>query len=125
IFITLLTEGVPKENLRKENFNTFLPEITALPPDTKPHNVSIKVGNKPAQSIRVQHPQSILSKALEANISIPYSCQSGQCGSCTGKIISGKVWMSYNEVLTDKELNKNLILTCTSFPIEGDVEIVL
>lgn len=31
--------------------------------------------------------------------------------------------MSYNEVLTENELGKGMILTCTGFPIESDAVI--
>ncbi len=125
VFITLLTEGVSKGNLRKENFSSFKPDVKSIPPDTNAHNITIQFKNKELKTIRVQYPQSILSKALAENIKLPYSCQSGQCGSCTAKVISGKVWMSYNEVLTDKELGNGLVLTCMGYPIEGDVALLL
>jgi ring-1,2-phenylacetyl-CoA epoxidase subunit PaaE len=35
--------------------------------------------------------------------------------------VEGKVWMSYNEVLTEKEIRKGLILTCVGHPVDGDV----
>jgi ring-1,2-phenylacetyl-CoA epoxidase subunit PaaE len=31
--------------------------------------------------------------------------------------------MAYNEVLTDNEIQKGIVLTCQGFPIEGDAEI--
>jgi CDP-4-dehydro-6-deoxyglucose reductase len=33
----------------------------------------------------------ILAAAHAANILISYSCRSGQCGSCRGKLLSGEV----------------------------------
>jgi ring-1,2-phenylacetyl-CoA epoxidase subunit PaaE len=35
--------------------------------------------------------------------------------------VSGQVWLSYNEVLTDKETARGLTLTCTGHPVGGDV----
>jgi len=52
---------------------------------------------------------------------LPYSCEAGRCGSCTATCIDGKVWMSYNEVLMDDEISKGRVLTCTGYPIGGDV----
>ena len=35
--------------------------------------------------------QSVLNAAHADNILIPYSCRSGQCGSCRGKLLEGNV----------------------------------
>ena len=35
--------------------------------------------------------QTILNAAHAANILMPYSCRSGQCGSCMGRLIAGKL----------------------------------
>ena len=35
--------------------------------------------------------KTILAAAHAANILISYSCRSGQCGSCLGKLISGEI----------------------------------
>jgi CDP-4-dehydro-6-deoxyglucose reductase len=35
--------------------------------------------------------ESILAAAHAANILISYSCRSGQCGSCLGKLLSGEI----------------------------------
>lgn len=123
VSITLLTEGVPKNNIKKEVFFTELPEILEQPEDTSEHQVTLSFTNGKIATIQVQYPHSILDAALEKGIQLPYSCRSGQCGSCTAKIKKGKVFMSYNEVLTDADIAKHLTLTCTGFPIEGDVSL--
>ena len=75
--------------------------------------------------IRAEYPFSILQSARKAGLSLPYSCDAGRCGNCLAKCTSGKVWMSYNEVLTDRELAEGYILTCTGHAVEGDVTIVI
>jgi len=35
--------------------------------------------------------KTILAAAHAANILISYSCRSGQCGSCQGKLLSGEI----------------------------------
>jgi len=52
---------------------------------------------------------------------MPYSCRSGQCGSCTARLVSGEVWLQYNEVLTPDDLRNGLTLTCMGCPVHGDV----
>lgn len=123
VSITLLTDGVPKMNIKKEQFATYMPEFNETPPDTNTHTIRIHYGKNELKEVAVTYPKSILDTAEEAGIVVPYSCRSGQCGSCAARIVNGKVWMSYNEVLTDKDIEQGLTLTCSGFPIDGDVEI--
>ncbi len=121
VTITLLTEGFLKSNIKKELFyNSDISEMP-IPEDTAAHRVTIHFQNGTQSSFQVQYPTSILDTALKSGLNLPYSCGSGQCGSCTAKCISGKVWMANNEVLTDRELSQGYVLTCLGFPIEGDV----
>ena len=69
----------------------------------------------------VQYPDSILQAAKKIKLDLPYSCETGKCGSCAATCISGNVWLSNNEVLTDGDLARGLTLTCTGHPQNGDV----
>lgn len=71
----------------------------------------------------VKYPDTILAAAKARSIELPYSCEAGRCGSCIAACTQGKVWMRYNEVLTDSEVAKGRVLTCQSFPVGGDVDI--
>ena len=122
VSITLLTEGVPKQNIRTENFVSYVPEITETPPDTEPHFVNITLDGRQYR-MQVQYPVSILQQAKQEGIHLPYSCESGQCGSCAARCTRGRVWIAYNEVLTDRELDQGLVLTCQGFPIGGDIDL--
>jgi len=61
--------------------------------------------------------QSILSAAHAANILISYSCRSGQCGSCLGKLLAGVV--SYPggqpDALSGQEMEAGYALFCSAF----------
>ena len=92
------------------------------PPDKSAYMVSILKGTY-EYNVEVQYPKTILQAAREKGIDIPYSCEVGRCGNCMATCTSGKVWMGYNEVLTERELAKGLILTCTGYPVGGDVKI--
>ena len=37
---------------------------------------------------------SVLESALNNNIVIPYGCKNGQCGSCRGQVVDGKVTLN-------------------------------
>lgn len=118
--IQLLAEGVPAPNIRKENFTTFKVETKELPPDTLPHMITIEA-NGVVYDLVSQYPQTILQAAKKADIILPYSCEAGRCGTCSATCVSGKVWMSYNEVLMDDEIAKGRVLTCVGYPVGGDV----
>jgi ring-1,2-phenylacetyl-CoA epoxidase subunit PaaE len=121
--ITLLTEGIPSKNIRKENFSTEKPVIKDLPPDVNPHNVQIHFEGQ-QYNFTVQYPFTILQTAKQAGVMLPYSCEAGKCGTCAATCLRGNVWHSYNEVLLDRELELGRILTCTGYPYgEGDVVI--
>jgi 2Fe-2S type ferredoxin len=75
-------------------------------------------------SFACQYPETILEAAHNNQIKIPYSCKAGRCSTCVGVLKEGKISMSVNEVLTEKETDKNFILTCTAYPESRDVKIV-
>jgi ferredoxin-NADP reductase len=120
--ITLLTENIPAKNIRTEKFNTDKPTSKELPPDTDQHQVNITYqGNK--FSFTVKYPNTILQTAKLQGIELPYSCEAGRCGTCAATCVSGKIWMSRNEVLLDKEMENGRVLTCTGYPVGGDAEL--
>jgi ferredoxin-NADP reductase len=120
ISITLLREGVSPENIRKEIFNTTKPLVKELPPDQNPHQVTVFYSGE-TYKFEAGFPTTILAAAKQKGIALPYSCEAGKCGTCAATCIQGIVWMSYNEVLLDKELTSGRVLTCTGFPVGGDV----
>jgi ring-1,2-phenylacetyl-CoA epoxidase subunit PaaE len=112
--------GVPRPNIRKENFSTDKPRALVVPPDQDLHLVTLQWQGQ-AYQLAVQYPATILQAARRAGIRLPYSCEVGRCGNCVARCLSGQVWLSYNEVLTDKDIARGLTLTCTGYPIGGDV----
>lgn len=123
IRITLLTEGFEADKIRKEQFVSLTLPDKPKPPDVEKHIVTIHF-NGHHYILPVQYPKTILATAKEKNILLPYSCESGVCGACAATCTKGKVWMSYNGVLMEKEIDKGRVLTCQGFPVGGDVELV-
>jgi len=120
---TLQEQGVPPGNIKRENFviHTAL-KRDAAPPDKETHVVQVKLQNS-LYEVSVSYPDSILKAARKQGLVLPYSCEAGRCGNCVAKCTSGTVWHSYNEVLTERELQKGLILTCVGHPVGGDVNL--
>lgn len=71
----------------------------------------------------VEPDKTILETALEQDIDLPYSCQSGLCTACRGKCLSGKVKMDEEEGLSESEIEEGYVLNCVGHPITDDVVI--
>ena len=120
---TLRESDVPLLNIKREDFViNAVRKRDSLPPDKISHKAFINLNGKKFE-FAVDYPNSILQSAKKLNIALPYSCEAGRCGSCVAKCLKGKVWHSYNEVLTEKELRQGLILTCVGHPVNDDVEL--
>lgn len=76
------------------------------------------------RTIAVPTGATILSSALDAGISYPFGCQSGNCGACKSHLVKGEVAMEgYSEfALSDEEKDRGLILACRAVPW-GDSEV--
>jgi len=120
ITITLLTAGVSRANIRKEEFVITQPFIQLQPPETVAREITVMLNEKQYQ-FSSAYPQTILQSAKRAGIELPYSCETGRCGTCAAVCKNGNVWMRYNEVLTDEDIRLNKVLTCTGYPVYGDV----
>lgn len=110
-----------KENIMKENFipeimragqarhRIFPDETIQLIVEGETHKITIDSGN------------NILDSALKHGFHLPYSCKGGVCGTCAVKCMSGSVYMSINEVLTDADIKQGWVLTCTGYPEDSKV----
>ena len=78
-----------------------------------------------SRSFNTQTGESILSAALRQGIVIPHNCRNGFCGSCMGKLHSGKIGYEGEEkprALTENKENEGYVLCCQAHT-EGDIEL--
>ncbi len=73
----------------------------------------------------VESEETILEAGLDRDIDMPFSCQSGLCTACRGKLISGKVEMDESEGLSESEINDGYVLCCVGHPMSDDVKITI
>ena len=85
-------------------------------------NVKINMDGEIFEFVMARN-DNILDSALNEDIDLPYSCQSGVCTACQGKLVSGKVEMEVTDGLSDEEIDEGYILCCQAQPISGDLEI--
>lgn len=84
-----------------------------------------KISNRSNQTrFQCEANETILQAALRNGHLYPYGCQSGACGACKSKVVSGTVKHRTrdSEVLSDVELAEGWCLTCQAVPLE-DIEI--
>ena len=67
-------------------------------------------------TIPVEDTVSILEAAEESGIDLPFSCRSGSCSSCVGKIESGDIDQSEQNFLDDDQMAKGFALLCATYP---------
>jgi ring-1,2-phenylacetyl-CoA epoxidase subunit PaaE len=118
---TLKWMGFADEQIKKENFTVDFIPLPPLIADTSPKKIIIHFQKKTFH-IQSSYPKNILQAALDNNIQLPYSCRGGVCSTCIAKCKKGKVKMSNNEVLSEKDLQTGLVLTCVGYA-ETDLEL--
>lgn len=118
---TILLMKFRKDQIRKEYFviDPAPPPPLVAHPSEK--NVIIHREGR-QQDFKTLYPSTILQSALNRQIALPYSCKGGKCSACVARCIKGKVVMSMNDVLTEKDIQQGLILTCVGYAAT-DIEI--
>ncbi|GAB4054918.1 2Fe-2S iron-sulfur cluster-binding protein [Spirosoma litoris] len=122
IQFTLVFSGFRPEQIRRENFVVEPVFLTPPPISAQDRMVLLKLREREIE-IQVPAYKSILQAALDEGIHLPYSCRGGRCSTCAARCSSGKVHMTINDVLTDRDLAEGWVLTCTGYPESDGVVI--
>ena len=67
---------------------------------------------------------TLLQTARIAGLRAPSSCETGSCGTCMARIVSGSARMLNNDALDDDEVAEGWVLTCQSLPTSRSVHMV-
>ena len=117
---TLKEMGVAGENIFRESFVVAPEDKNEVPAgEISEQEVSVVLDGQ-SHNVRVAPDRTILDSALDSGVDMPYSCQSGLCTACRGKLTQGKVSMDVDEALSEQELQDGYILTCQAHPLTGD-----
>jgi ring-1,2-phenylacetyl-CoA epoxidase subunit PaaE len=123
---TLLKEkNIPNEIVFKESFvqgTINKSDDSASSDELQEREVTI-IYDDEEHKISVAADTTILEAALDADIDLPYSCQSGLCTACRGRCTSGEVKLDEEEGLSEAEINDGYVLTCVGHPLTDNVVI--
>lgn len=119
---TLVDAGVDEKDILFELFTTSSEGDSALEDLSGNTQVTIVLDDETSQFV-MPRDKSVLDAALDQGLDAPYSCKGGICSTCIARLKEGAVEMKKNMVLTDGELEENLILTCQSHPTTPTVVI--
>lgn len=82
------------------------------------------------QSLAGEHQTTLLALAAQAGVSLPTGCESGLCGTCRCRVLSGHWTLSPScadperSILSDDDKATGVVLACTTCPVQ-DVEVDL
>ncbi len=116
---SLLEKKVPLTSIFVEEFDLFIDPKELE--DVEDSSVSVYFKGK-ISKIFVPKGKSILDVALDNDIDIPYSCQTGNCNSCRAKLQKGQLKML--GITNEREdLAQDQFLLCCSYPLVSEVSI--
>jgi ring-1,2-phenylacetyl-CoA epoxidase subunit PaaE len=126
---TLIVNGIQPDVIRRENFVVQSAVVDSamatLPPEARiDRTISLRFRGRDLE-LRVPAYKSVLQAALDAGVSLPYSCRGGRCSTCLARCTAGQVYMTINDVLTERDLRDGWVLTCTGYPMNDTVSLEL
>lgn len=118
--------GVAKDKIHYELFTTPVNLKQGNKEDTSNDfvgisNVTIILDDETDSFDLATDGPTILNKAKDEGIDVPFSCMGGVCSTCRAKVLQGKARMDMNYSLTDREVEDGFILTCQSHPVSEKI----
>ena len=122
---TLLADGVDAARIHIERFTPAEPLAAPAPEAVSADGTRVTIeldGRTDVADHRAG--TTILQTARQLGMSPPFSCESGSCATCMGRLQEGEVKMHVNNALTPDEVDEGWILTCQSVPTTPTVHVV-
>lgn len=116
---------VSKNNINKESFVASSKEENVVSEGSEnivDRDVTIVLDGE-EHVVHVPVKKSILESGLDSDLDMPFSCQSGLCTACRGRLVSGQVYMEEDDGLSEEEIENGYVLCCVGHPVTDDVKI--
>lgn len=119
IKVALSVLNCPDDNIFSEDF-----ELVKNPKDFEDidtHDVNVYFQGL-CSIVTVEKGKSVLEAALDLGIELPYSCQTGSCNTCKGKLKAGALRMiGISKERNDLDIDDYLL--CCSYPLTDNVSV--
>ncbi len=76
-----------------------------------------------ATTAKYRKGDTLLQTARSQGLQAPYSCETGSCGTCMGRLLHGSARMVNNDALEDDEVAEGWVLTCQALPTSPTVRV--
>lgn len=117
----LLAKGISEEHIYFELFSSKVKEEVATTVEGQAQ-ITIVLDDE-EETFSMKKEKTILEVALAKGLDAPYSCQGGICSSCLAQVTEGKAIMDTNTILSEKEVEEGLVLTCQAHPVTDKITI--
>jgi len=119
----VLASGVPKNRVHLERFEVVPVSADDTESSKSTEEIIIELDR---QTITAEYRagNTLLQTARIAGLRAPSSCETGSCGTCMARIVSGSARMLNNDALDDDEVAEGWVLTCQSLPTSQTVHLV-
>ncbi|MBG0829095.1 2Fe-2S iron-sulfur cluster binding domain-containing protein [Planomonospora sp. ID67723] len=119
----LAGHGVDPATVRTELFHVGeSPRESRTEPAGDAAEVSVVMDGR-VTTVPLEPGRSVLDAVMAARPDVPYSCQTGVCGTCRARVVEGEVRMARTWALTDEDRAAGDILTCQAVPLTDRVRI--
>lgn len=126
--------GFGAERIHREVFSSLsgnpFDEVAPVPEepadqDAGPAGAAKGVVHLDGETHEVAWPRdrTLVDVLLARGIDVPYSCRSGECGSCACRLVSGEVSMAPTEAMDQEDIDEGYLLGCQTRPASDEVEI--
>ncbi|KUI29047.1 ferredoxin--NADP reductase [Mycobacterium sp. GA-2829] len=117
----LTVAGAPRHRVHLERFQVTPVAAVDMPETTE--EVVIELDRK-TTTAAYRAGNTLLQTARTAGLRAPSSCETGSCGTCMARVVSGSARMLNNDALDDDEVAEGWVLTCQSLPTSRTVHVV-
>jgi ferredoxin-NADP reductase len=117
-------EGFSMDHYHQESFGATALSETALRPANDDGEVLPGIRydirfDLSGKDVLCHEDQTLLQAARASGVRIPAACESGLCGTCKVRKLSGEVDMRHNGGILDHEIGNGYILACCSRPLSA------
>jgi 3-ketosteroid 9alpha-monooxygenase subunit B len=120
---TVLESGIPRERVHLERFSVEPAPADVIDSSGQTEEVVIELDHT-TTTAGYRAGNTLLQTARIAGLRAPSSCETGSCGTCMARVVSGSARMLNNDALDDDEVADGWVLTCQSLPTSRSVHVI-